>query len=67
MTYWKSAGLSYLRYLNIASRTVRNSLKADLKVVAARRDEQTLLVSKWVDGTQGQAKEALKTATTTSA
>ncbi|KAI9190228.1 hypothetical protein H9P43_001661 [Blastocladiella emersonii ATCC 22665] len=59
MSYWKTAGLSYLQYLNIASRATRNALKADLKVVAARRDEQTLKVSKWVQGKQGEAKDVL--------
>ncbi|KAI9223701.1 mitochondrial ATP synthase epsilon chain-domain-containing protein [Blastocladiella britannica] len=57
MTYWKSAGLSYLSYVNIASRAVRTALRTDLKVVAARRDEQTLRVSKWVQGKQGEGKD----------
>ncbi|KAI5284308.1 hypothetical protein KEM54_001442 [Ascosphaera aggregata] len=44
---WKAAGLTYNRYLAIASRAVRNSLKEEKRLAAARRGELDLRFSKW--------------------
>ncbi|CAK7241941.1 MAG: hypothetical protein STHCBS139747_003414 [Sporothrix thermara] len=57
MTFaWKAAGLSYNRYLSIAGRAVRRSLKEDKRIVAERRGNLDLRISKWQAGKQGEAK-----------
>ncbi|CAK7202279.1 hypothetical protein SEUCBS139899_005001 [Sporothrix eucalyptigena] len=57
MTFaWKAAGLSYNRYLAIAGRAVRRSLKEDKRIVAERRGNLDLRFSKWENGKQGEAK-----------
>ncbi|KAK8107620.1 uncharacterized protein PG998_009633 [Apiospora kogelbergensis] len=53
---WKSAGLSYNRYLAIASRVVRRSLKEDKRIIAERRGETDLRFAKWSNGKQGESK-----------
>ncbi|EON96279.1 putative mitochondrial atp synthase epsilon chain domain-containing protein [Phaeoacremonium minimum UCRPA7] len=57
MTFaWKAAGITYNRYLAIAGRVVRRSLKDDKRLVAERRGEMDLRFSKWQGGKQGDAK-----------
>ncbi|KIH91460.1 F-type H+-transporting ATPase subunit epsilon [Sporothrix brasiliensis 5110] len=57
MTFaWKAAGLSYNRYLAIAGRAVRRSLKEDKRLVAERRGQLDLRFSKWQGGKQGEPK-----------
>ncbi|OAA67868.1 ATPase, F1 complex, epsilon subunit, mitochondrial [Niveomyces insectorum RCEF 264] len=53
---WKAAGLTYNRYLAIAGRAVRRSLKEDKRLAAGRRGELELRFSKWENGKQGEAK-----------
>ncbi|KAI1820878.1 mitochondrial ATP synthase epsilon chain domain-containing protein [Xylaria intraflava] len=53
---WKAAGLTYNRYLAVASRVVRRSLKEDKRVVAERRGESDLKFAKWEDGKMGESK-----------
>ncbi|ROV95087.1 hypothetical protein VSDG_05833 [Cytospora chrysosperma] len=57
MTFaWKAAGLTYNRYLAVAGRVVRRSLKDDKRLAAERRGEQELRFSKWTNGKQGELK-----------
>ncbi|KAF4970930.1 hypothetical protein FSARC_2126 [Fusarium sarcochroum] len=51
---WRAAGLTYNRYLAIAARVVRRSLKEDKRVAAERRGEMDLRFSKWQNGKQGE-------------
>eukprot|EP01032_Pedospumella_encystans_P012995 gene12995-14990_t len=37
-SFWRKAGLSYLQYLNIATRTVRSGLKEPLRISAVSRE-----------------------------
>ncbi|KAK0723209.1 mitochondrial ATP synthase epsilon chain-domain-containing protein [Lasiosphaeria miniovina] len=53
---WKAAGLTYNRYLAVAARVVRRSLKEDKRLAAERRGEQDLRFSKWSNGKQGEVK-----------
>ncbi|KAJ4348628.1 uncharacterized protein N0V89_010006 [Didymosphaeria variabile] len=53
---WKAAGLSYNRYIAVASRAVRRSLKEDKRIAAERRGESELRFAKWENGKQGEAK-----------
>ncbi|KAH8677708.1 mitochondrial ATP synthase epsilon chain-domain-containing protein [Xylariales sp. PMI_506] len=53
---WKAAGLSYNRYLAVASRVVRRSLKEDKRIAAERRGESELRFAKWSNGKQGDVK-----------
>ncbi|KAI0202501.1 mitochondrial ATP synthase epsilon chain-domain-containing protein [Astrocystis sublimbata] len=53
---WKSAGLTYNRYLTVASRVVRRSLKEDKRVAAERRGEMDLRFAKWENGKMGETK-----------
>lgn len=57
MTFaWKAAGLTYNRYLAVAGRVVRRSLKDDKRLAAERRGEQELRFAKWTNGKQGELK-----------
>ncbi|RJE27532.1 hypothetical protein PHISCL_00118 [Aspergillus sclerotialis] len=57
MTFaWKSAGLTYNRYLAVAARTVRRSLKEGPRAQAERRGLVDLRFAKWENGKQGEAK-----------
>ncbi|KAK3372868.1 mitochondrial ATP synthase epsilon chain domain-containing protein [Lasiosphaeria ovina] len=53
---WKAAGITYNRYLAVAARVVRRSLKEDKRLAAERRGEQDLRFSKWSNGKQGEVK-----------
>ncbi|OHE99153.1 hypothetical protein CORC01_05434 [Colletotrichum orchidophilum] len=53
---WKAAGLTYNRYLAVASRVVRRSLKEDKRLIAERRGETDIRFSKWENGKQGEIK-----------
>ncbi|OAL01906.1 hypothetical protein IQ06DRAFT_292693 [Phaeosphaeriaceae sp. SRC1lsM3a] len=54
---WKAAGLTYNRYIAVASRVVRRSLKEDKRIAAERRGESELRFAKWENGKQGDVKE----------
>ncbi|KAK3706507.1 hypothetical protein LTR37_004268 [Vermiconidia calcicola] len=53
---WKASGLTYNRYLAVASRVVRRSLKEDKRLQAERRGEMDLRFAKWENGKQGEVK-----------
>ncbi|PSS22901.1 hypothetical protein M430DRAFT_40135 [Amorphotheca resinae ATCC 22711] len=53
---WKAAGLTYNKYLSVAARVVRRSLKEDKRLIAERRGEMDLKFSKWNNGKQGESK-----------
>ncbi|KAJ9604517.1 hypothetical protein H2200_010630 [Cladophialophora chaetospira] len=53
---WKAAGLTYNRYLAIAARVVRRSLKEGPRLQAERRGEMDLRFAKWQNGKQGENK-----------
>ncbi|KAF2118728.1 mitochondrial ATP synthase epsilon chain-domain-containing protein [Lophiotrema nucula] len=53
---WKAAGLTYNRYVSVASRVVRRSLKEDKRIAAERRGESDLRFAKWENGKQGENK-----------
>ncbi|EXF81140.1 hypothetical protein COL5a_010880 [Colletotrichum fioriniae] len=53
---WKAAGITYNRYLAVASRVVRRSLKEDKRLIAERRGEMDLRFAKWENGKQGEVK-----------
>ncbi|KAI9886059.1 MAG: Homocysteine synthase [Watsoniomyces obsoletus] len=53
---WKASGLSYNRYLAIAARVVRRSLKEQPRLQAERRGEMDLKFAKWENGKQGENK-----------
>ncbi|KYN21499.1 ATP synthase subunit epsilon, mitochondrial [Trachymyrmex cornetzi] len=50
MSAWRQAGLNYINYSQIAARLVRQALKADLRVEAAKRDEVNVKFTEWKDG-----------------
>ncbi|KAI0131460.1 mitochondrial ATP synthase epsilon chain-domain-containing protein [Daldinia grandis] len=53
---WKAAGLSYNRYLAVASRVVRRSLKEEKRLVAERQGGVDLRFAKWENGKMGEPK-----------
>ncbi|KAL8682729.1 MAG: hypothetical protein Q9186_001240 [Xanthomendoza sp. 1 TL-2023] len=53
---WKAAGLTYNRYLAVAARVVRRSLKEQPRLQAERRGEMDLRFAKWTNGKQGDNK-----------
>lgn len=50
MSAWRQAGLNYINYSQIAARVVRQSLKADLRPEAVKRDEVNVKFTQWKDG-----------------
>ncbi|KAL2891163.1 pH-responsive protein 1 [Ceratocystis lukuohia] len=60
---WKAAGISYNRYLAVAARALRRSLKEDKRIVAERRAESDLKFSAWTNGKAGEAKAVSTSAT----
>ncbi|KAG6078337.1 hypothetical protein E4U30_007224 [Claviceps sp. LM220 group G6] len=54
---WKTAGLTYNRYLAVAARAMRRSLKEQHRVAAERRGEMDLRFAKWSNGKQGEVKD----------
>ncbi|KXJ96542.1 mitochondrial ATP synthase epsilon chain-domain-containing protein [Microdochium bolleyi] len=57
---WKAAGISYNRYLAVASRVVRRSLKEDKRIIAERRGEMDLRFAKWSNGKMGEVQNLAK-------
>ncbi|RAK96316.1 ATP synthase subunit epsilon family protein [Aspergillus ibericus CBS 121593] len=53
---WKAAGLTYNRYLTVAARAVRRSLKDGPRAAAERRGTMDLRFAKWENGKQGEVK-----------
>ncbi|KAL4807298.1 mitochondrial ATP synthase epsilon chain-domain-containing protein [Aspergillus unguis] len=53
---WKSAGLTYNRYLFVAARAVRRSLQEGPRLAAERRGNMDLRFAKWENGKQGEVK-----------
>ncbi|KAI1381095.1 mitochondrial ATP synthase epsilon chain-domain-containing protein [Hypoxylon crocopeplum] len=53
---WKAAGLTYNRYLAIAARVVRRSLKEDKRLAAERRGDMDLRFAKWENGKMNELK-----------
>ncbi|KAJ8327611.1 hypothetical protein BDV3_003412 [Batrachochytrium dendrobatidis] len=56
MSYWRKAGLSYLKYANVSASALRSVLKADAKIIANRREDTGIKVSLWKEGRQGESK-----------
>ncbi|KAB8231857.1 hypothetical protein ETB97_002613 [Aspergillus alliaceus] len=56
MAYWKAAGLTYNRYLAVAARAVRRSLKENARLNAERRGQMDLRFAKWENGKQGDVR-----------
>ncbi|OBT79231.1 hypothetical protein VF21_01774 [Pseudogymnoascus sp. 05NY08] len=57
MTFaWKQAGLSYNKYLSVAARVVRKSLKEEQRLAAERRGLSELRSARWENGKQGEVK-----------
>ena len=50
MSFWRAAGINYVRYSNIAAQCVRNALKSDLKTEAAKREITSIKFQKWEAG-----------------
>ncbi|EAA26885.1 hypothetical protein GE21DRAFT_2699 [Neurospora crassa] len=52
---WKAAGITYNRYLAVASRALRRSLKEDKRIIAERRGEAAeVKFAKWSNGKPGE-------------
>ncbi|KAI0831628.1 mitochondrial ATP synthase epsilon chain domain-containing protein [Hypoxylon sp. FL0890] len=54
---WKAAGLTYNRYLAVAARVVRRSLKEEKRLAAERRGEMDLQFAKWENGKMGEPRK----------
>ncbi|GAV05297.1 hypothetical protein RvY_15452 [Ramazzottius varieornatus] len=53
---WRVAGLNYIKYSQIAARCVRQALKEEYKVEAAKRGEASAKVTKWTEGRAAAAQ-----------
>ncbi|KAL3418682.1 mitochondrial atp synthase epsilon chain domain-containing protein [Phlyctema vagabunda] len=58
---WKASGLTYNKYLSVAARVVRQSLKDDKRLAAEKRGEMELRMAKWSNGKQGEVKSVAET------
>uniref|UniRef100_A0A224XV26 Putative mitochondrial atp synthase epsilon chain n=1 Tax=Panstrongylus lignarius TaxID=156445 RepID=A0A224XV26_9HEMI len=50
MSSWRSAGLNYIRYSNIAAKVVRQALKPEFRAEAAKREDSHVKFTPWRDG-----------------
>ncbi|KAB5583683.1 mitochondrial ATP synthase epsilon chain domain-containing protein [Coniochaeta sp. 2T2.1] len=57
---WKAAGLTYNRYLAVAARAVRRSLKDDKRLIAERRGDSDIRFAKWSNGKQGDSQHLVE-------
>ncbi|CCX30814.1 mitochondrial ATP synthase epsilon chain-domain-containing protein [Pyronema domesticum] len=57
---WKAAGFSYNKYLSIAARVIRKSLKEEARLKAEKRGPLELKFAKWENGKQGEAQNLYK-------
>lgn len=55
MSKWRELGLTYVHFSNIAAKVLRSSLKADLKVEAAKRASAHVKFAKWEGGKKVEA------------
>ncbi|KAL9879472.1 protein stunted isoform X2 [Glossina fuscipes] len=53
---WRAAGLTYIQYSNICARVVRQALKSDLRVDAAKRNESHVKFTPWLNGKPAHEK-----------
>ncbi|XP_034479156.1 protein stunted isoform X1 [Drosophila innubila] len=47
---WRAAGLTYIQYSNIAARVLRQALRPEMRVEAARRDASHVKFTPWANG-----------------
>ncbi|KAF2640614.1 hypothetical protein P280DRAFT_426717 [Massarina eburnea CBS 473.64] len=57
---WKAAGISYNRYISVASRVVRRSLKDEPRMLAEKRGVSELRFATWENGKQGDVKNLME-------
>uniref|UniRef100_A0A182KG83 Mitochondrial ATP synthase epsilon chain n=1 Tax=Anopheles christyi TaxID=43041 RepID=A0A182KG83_9DIPT len=50
MAAWRTAGLNYINYSNIAANLLRKALKPELRTQAIRRDASHIKFTKWQNG-----------------
>ncbi|XP_017018254.1 protein stunted isoform X2 [Drosophila kikkawai] len=56
MTAWRAAGITYIQYSNIAARVLRESLRTELRVDAAKRNESHVKFTPWANGRPAHEK-----------
>lgn len=52
--FWRAAGLTYVRYVNVCSRVLRSCLKDTAKKQAASRELENMKFRQWSKGTKGK-------------
>ncbi|KAA8913300.1 mitochondrial ATP synthase epsilon chain-domain-containing protein [Sphaerosporella brunnea] len=57
---WKAAGFTYNKYLQIAARAIRKSLKEEARLKAEKRGPLELKYVKWENGKQGEPQNLPK-------
>ncbi|KAJ3098482.1 hypothetical protein HDU97_003981 [Phlyctochytrium planicorne] len=60
--FWREAGLTYLQVANIAASALRRIVKEEVRVIALKREDQSLKMARWTDGKQGETKLLFKEA-----
>lgn len=55
MSGWRAAGLNYINFSQIAARVLRNALKAEHRVEAAKREDASIKFTQWKDGKSTKA------------
>jgi len=47
---WRTVGINYIRYSELAAKALRDSLKPHLKIEAQKREGSTIRFTRWKDG-----------------
>jgi F-type H+-transporting ATPase subunit epsilon len=50
MSYWRTAGFSFVRYSNFCASVTRNALKEPMRTQAKNRDSVSLTIMQWANG-----------------
>jgi F-type H+-transporting ATPase subunit epsilon len=55
--FWRTAGISFIRYVNICSKVLRSCLKEEHRKAAQIRDFEKIKFRTWSDGKKGKLEE----------
>ncbi|XP_065365814.1 protein stunted isoform X2 [Calliphora vicina] len=53
---WRAAGITYIQYSNICAKVVRQALKSELRVDAAKRSDSHVRFTPWTNGKPAHEK-----------
>ncbi|XP_072940496.1 protein stunted isoform X2 [Epargyreus clarus] len=57
MSAWRTVGLNYINYSNIAAKVLRRSLKPEFRTEALKRDDSHVRITPWANGRPAHEKD----------